>query len=305
MVAQGGGVAEADLAGDPVDGVVGLLEQLLRRADPLPQDPAVGRGSGLLLEAAGEGARGHVHVAGERLDVQVVAQVLADPRQQRGQRLRLADRHGAGDVLGLAAVTVGRHDHPPGGGGRDLGAEVLAHHVQRRIEARSGPGTGHDRAVLDVEHVAVDGGLGEPGRQLGDVAPVRRGPTTVEQAGLADHERGRAVAEDEPAAGVDRADQLDHLRRGLEVATLGDQADEVGVGRVVERVVDVQVVARRALHPAGAGRGDEEVEHRVVVLGVVGLPPHLAHRAQPERLGPVLHHGDDLLHGPSVHHPWQ
>ena len=106
-------------------------------------------------------------------------------------------------------------------------------------------------------------------------------------------------------AGMHLADQLDHLGRGVEVAALGGQADQVGVGGVGQGVVDVQVVARRTGDPSGARGGDHEVEDRVVVLGVVGLAPHLAHRAQPERLGSVLDDDRNLLHGDSLHLQWQ
>src|SRR5260370_41188713 len=59
VVAQGGGVAEAGSVGDGVDGLVGLLEELLGQQDALPGEPALRGGPGVLHEAAGEGPLAH------------------------------------------------------------------------------------------------------------------------------------------------------------------------------------------------------------------------------------------------------
>ena len=56
--------------------------------------------------------------------------------QQRAERLGVAVGDGARDELRLAAVAVRRHDHPAGGVGGDLGAELLAHQVQGGVDAR-------------------------------------------------------------------------------------------------------------------------------------------------------------------------
>ena len=55
----------------------------------------------------------------------------------------------------------------------------------------------------------------------------------------------------------------------------------------------------------GLRRADHEVEDRVVVLGVVGLAPHLAQRAEPERLDAVLDDDRHLAHADSLHPIWQ
>ena len=89
------------------------------------------------------------------------------------------------------------------------------------------------------------------------------------------------------------------------MVALGRQADQVGVRRLVQPVLDVQVEARARAQPPGTRRDDLEVEDGVVVLGVVGLGPHLAQRAEAERLGLLLHDHGDLLHGTSVHGSWQ
>ena len=80
------------------------------------------------------------------------------------------------------------------------GAELLAHDVQRRVDAGGGAGARDDLAVLDEEHVGVDVGprvpLGEP---VG-VHPVGGRAAAVEDAGLAERERAAADAEHPGAA---------------------------------------------------------------------------------------------------------
>jgi hypothetical protein len=61
-------------------------------------------------------------------------------------------------------------------------------------------------------------------------------------------------------------------------------------------VLDEQVEARPALDPARFGRAHDEVEDGIVVLGVVGLGPHLTDGTQTEGFGPVLHDHGDVLH---------
>ncbi len=113
------------------------------------------------------------------------------------------------------------------------------------------------------------------------------------------------MGQDEGAAVVGRHHRRRHLGRRREVVALGGDADQVGVGGGVQPVLDVEVVARRAADPARVRRGDHEVEDRVVVLGVVGLGPHLTHRAEAEGLDAVLDEYSDLVHGTILPHIWQ
>ena len=156
-------------------------------------------------------------------------------------------------------------------------------------------------AVVAVEDVGADLGPRERRLQAVGVAPVGRALTPVEQAGGAEGEDARAVrVEDRPAL-VGSADRLEHgVVVGVEVA-VGREADQVGVQRRLEAPVDVQVEVGAGAHPARARRADPEVEDRVVVLGVVALPPDLDEAAEPERLRAVLHDDGHGLHG--VGHP--
>ncbi len=96
-----------DLAGDPVDRVVGELEELLGGLHPLRGHPAVRRGAGLGPEPAGEGARRHVAAPRELLDAEVLAEVLGDPGEQRAEGLGVAVGYGARDELRLPAERCG------------------------------------------------------------------------------------------------------------------------------------------------------------------------------------------------------
>ena len=156
VVAQGGGVAEADLVGDPLDGVVGQLEQLLGGLHALGGHPAVRRGAGLGAEPPGEGARRHVRACGpaprrSRSSARCSrTQVSSGP-----EGLGVAVGHRPGDELGLAAVAVGRHHDPAGHRGGDPGAVQVAHQVQRRVDAGRRAGAGEDVAVVAVEDVGT------------------------------------------------------------------------------------------------------------------------------------------------------
>jgi hypothetical protein len=82
MVAQGHRVAEAAPLGDVVDGLVGLLEQLLGEQDPLPGQPALRGGAGVLDEPAGECPLGHVRPGRQLAHGQLLAQVGLQPFEQ-------------------------------------------------------------------------------------------------------------------------------------------------------------------------------------------------------------------------------
>ncbi|MGQ4365002.1 zinc-binding dehydrogenase [Streptomyces sp. SAS_272] len=82
--------------------------------DALPDRPAAGTRSRLVVEAAGEGAQAHSDVRGEAGQGERLAQPPQDPGPgvRRARRARLGDR--LFDVPGLAAVPQGRDDTPAG-----------------------------------------------------------------------------------------------------------------------------------------------------------------------------------------------
>ena len=136
--------------------------------------------------------------------------------------------------------------------GRDAGAELLAHQVERGVEPGCRAGTGDDRAVLHVEDVRVDQGLrvalgqqarrGASGWCTGD---RRAGPASPSTKAAVQCAKTKA-----PRAWAARHD-VDHLRRGLEVVALGGDAHQVGVGHGVEAV---RPRAGRSRRPRAPGR---------------------------------------------------
>src|SRR5579863_9885773 len=104
VVAQGGGVAEAGVVGDGVDGLVGLLQELLGQQDALADQPALRGGAGVLHEPAGEGPLGHIGPGGQLADGERLIQVGGQPFEQLAQGAVAGRRHRLDHVLGLAAV---------------------------------------------------------------------------------------------------------------------------------------------------------------------------------------------------------
>ena len=74
--------SEAAQGCDALDGVVGVLEQVLRAADSLGAQPLQRRGASGLAEPPGVGARAHHGLAGEILDRQRQLEMLPGPVQR-------------------------------------------------------------------------------------------------------------------------------------------------------------------------------------------------------------------------------
>ena len=243
----------------------------------------------------------HVHLAGQRLDVEVVAEVRADPRQQRGERLRLADGHRAGDVLGLTAVAVRRHDHAPRGGGGDLGTELLAHHVQRRVDGRQRT---RRRSRSSRPGRRARRGRHASGKRAASSAAclqwvVQRRPSSspASPSMKVAEQWAKSIA---PARVGRRAAARTTSGEGPRWSLLGARQIRSASAASSSPCSTCRSNPRTRAQPPGTRRDDLEVEDGVVVLGVVGLGPHLAQRAEPERLGLLLDDHGDLLHGDSV-----
>ena len=113
MQAQVGGGAQAAAGGDDLDGQVGGLQQAPGLADAGGGEPAQGRQAGLGREVPGQGARRPARVPGQVGDGQRLGQVLQRPLA--GGRQAFTWRgHRTLEPLGLAAVAVRGHHHPPG-----------------------------------------------------------------------------------------------------------------------------------------------------------------------------------------------
>src|SRR5580692_3482656 len=87
--------------------------------DTAGEQPLERRRPGLGPEAAGEGARTDVGVAGHFLDAEWLGEAIAGPRAGRLERAGIgltgpADGLGRAEELRLAAVAMRRRDHVPG-----------------------------------------------------------------------------------------------------------------------------------------------------------------------------------------------
>src|SRR5580692_12082561 len=240
VVAQGGGVTEAGSVGDDVDGLVGLLEELLGQQDALPGEPALWGGPGVLHEAARKGPLGHVRAGGQLADGKRLVQVGAQPFQQVAQGAVAGRSDGLDHVLGLAAVAVRRDDHAAGDAVGDPGTLFLPDQVEAGVDAGRGTGAGDHRVVVDVQDVGIDLGVRVAAGQLGRVPPVRGAAAVIEQAGVTQDEGAAADAQHARAAVNSPAQRLEQV--------LGEAA-----GRGASTRIGVQAQA----HVADRGQGDQ------------------------------------------------
>src|SRR6266516_445523 len=111
---QGLGVLYADAPGNGGDGEIGCLEQPPRGLDTKSLDEDRRRRAGLASEDARERTRAHAGPRRQRLDAEVLVEVVAEPRLQLGDR---SSRGALGAELGaelrLAAGALHEHDEPP------------------------------------------------------------------------------------------------------------------------------------------------------------------------------------------------
>src|SRR5947208_16282889 len=78
------GVLHADTTGDGRDGEIGCLEQPPRCLDTKPLDEDCRRRPGFASEDAGERARAHADLRRQRVDSEVLVEMVAEPRLQLG-----------------------------------------------------------------------------------------------------------------------------------------------------------------------------------------------------------------------------
>ena len=211
---QVGGGAQAAAGGDDLDGQVGGFQQPPGLADAGGGEPVHRRHAGLRGEAPGEGARRPARVPGQIGDGQPVGQVLERPLA--GGRQALTRRgHRALEPLGLAAVAVRRHDHPPGHADRGLAAVIGAHELHAQVDPGGQPGAGQHRSLIHPQHVRVDFHRRVPGGELAGVLPVRGGPAVIEQSRRGQREGTRADRDHPRAPGGGLAQGRAHPLTGI------------------------------------------------------------------------------------------
>ncbi len=246
-------------------------------------------------------------MGGQLLDGDLLVEVALHPRQHVADRVALGVRQRALDVLGLAAVTVRRHHHPPGDLVGDLGALLLAHQVKAGVDPRGRAGGGDHRVLVDVEHVRLHDRPGVLPGEVPRVLPVHGAAAVVQQPGSGQHEGAGADAEHPGAAGDPAPQGVQQLRRELtgRVAVPGRHRDQIGRLQPLQAVLDLYRDARVHAQRRALGRGDREIVDRQAVVTAVGAED-LAHHTEFERVHAVEQNdGHVLEHVSSVPRPWQ
>jgi len=173
--------------------------------------------------------------------------------------------------------------------------------VQAGVDAGGGPGAGDDVALVDEEHVRVEGGGGEALGELVDMSPVRGAAAAVQQSGRAEHEGAAAHGQQRRAPGVRGPDGVEHRGRVLPADQRGRDGDQVDVVQGVqpEGGHDLGGDAHLQRFPRALA-ADPELDRRDAVIGAVD-PEDLAQDAEFERRCALDQHGRDCLqHGLSV-----
>ena len=238
--------------------------------DPLLGQPLLRAHADLVAEPAGERPHAHRGLAAPGRPGRAARRGGSSAQSGRGRRSRPRRRGDrAVDELGLAAVAVRRHDAAPGDAVGDVGAVVAADDVQAQVDAGGGAGRGEHVAVVDEEHVGVDGrprGSGAGSRSACVQCVVAR--PAVEQPGRGQHVGAGADGHD-PRAGphaartaVDRSGSAVAGRRvrpnggTTSVSAASERLRRAGRGRRSRR----PVADRRAVE--GAGRRPRRAARR-------------------------------------------
>ncbi|GGU95996.1 hypothetical protein HS99_0005400 [Kitasatospora aureofaciens] len=143
-----------------------------------------------------------------------------------------------GDELGLAPVAVG-WDHQTAGDLVGVGRAVVeADQVKAQVHGGGLASGGEDVAVVDIEDVRIDGGLGVAAGQFPGVGPVGGGALPVEESGRAQDEGAGAQGSDAGAGRVGGSHRFDEVggRFAVRVGPPGHD-HRVGSGEVFESVV--------------------------------------------------------------------
>src|SRR5436305_5425197 len=178
-------VLHADATRHGPDGEISCLEQPPRRLDTKRLDEDRRRRAGLTPEGAGECARAHAAPPRQRVNGEVLVEVIAEPRLELGDRRR-GGALGAelGAELRLTAGALHENDEPPRGLVRERRAVVCLHQREEEIDAGGHARRGPPVAVVDVDAVREDAHGWMAGGEGVTRSPVRGRLVAVEPTGL-------------------------------------------------------------------------------------------------------------------------
>src|ERR1700730_9094566 len=187
--AHGLGASEAALHGDRIEVERRLFEMAPGRFDACELDES-GRGHpDLAGEHPREMALAHHRAPSERRYGEIGIGMLADPH------LQLAEGHTVGGlsrqlgaVLRLATWSLEEHDELPSDRQGDLPSMIFLDQRQGEVHPGGDAGRGVDRTVSDEDRVGLDPDPRILPGEFSARAPVGRGATPVEEAGLGEHE---------------------------------------------------------------------------------------------------------------------
>ena len=263
-----------------------------RVLQPLPQQPLVGRRTGARGEPPGERPPAHRRPSGQIGHADRFVEVLLCPGDGVGEQVRRVElRHRRVDVLGLTSVAVRRDDQVAGHPGGGHGPVVAADQVQAEVDGGRAARRGQDVAVVDVEHVGVDGEGRIPGGQLGALGPVRGDPPPVQQPGRGQHEGSGAQRHQARAAGVRLAQRRQHGRGRPVRCPARRHQHGVRPQHLLQAVRDLHA------QPVVEGHRSRSTDHQAVP-GLVGAgrevgAEDLGGHRQPEWVHPVVHDEGD------------
>ena len=136
---------------------------------------------------------------------------------QQGAKTRafmfMGDWNGALDELGLATVPVRWNDQPPRDGISGLVTEIAAHQMQAKIDPCSASRRREDVAIVDIEHVGLNGDVGIARPQGVGIPPMCRRTPSREKARRREDEDARADGHDPRAPDPRRRQRIDEWRR--------------------------------------------------------------------------------------------
>jgi hypothetical protein len=193
-----------------------------------------------------------------------------------------------------------RDHHAPREHVRDLRPVVPADDREQHVEARSAARGGHHVAVLDIEHIRLDGNLRKALAERLREHPVRGGAPAVQHTGMRQDER--AVADrDEAGAPLLRATQrIEQLRR-WHLVGIAPARDDDHVGAIDEpklaagNDLESAVRAQRRI----VDGGDREAIGYEVEVRPLHAEEERAHRELegPEAIVGDADDGNGLAHG--------
>lgn len=223
-------IAEAAGTGYLFQGGILGFQETADGIDPHVLNVGGGRQARLGSEQAREMTRAHSCPFGQASNVVILGRTGGHPALDFLQG-RAPD--GSADPttaeLHLAAATLEEHDEMGRDPTRELGAEILLHKSQREIEPGRDPGRRPQRAVEQADRIRLNDGFGISLGQSFRHGPVRRDPTAVQQARLAEEKGSTADRAVAPGVNRDPSEPIQQIGPNVQIPNSWRPGDQEGV----------------------------------------------------------------------------